>query len=117
MNYFDLGRDKIIPPQQDPNFVFQVVDQGTNNVLQTGQGGLGGASSPWAYVMNQDFNYLAVTNANNANVTVSAGVHDCNFSERAFVDPNADPTLGTATNGIYNENHGSHQPETDSSGL
>ncbi len=102
VNYFDLGRDKIIPPQQDPNFVFQVVDQGTNNVLQTGQGGLGSSSAPWAFVMNQDFNYLVVSNMNNANVTVSAGV-TANFAERAFVDPNVDPALGTSANGIYDE--------------
>ncbi len=102
VNYFDLGRDKIIPPQQDPNFVFQVIDQGTNNVLQTGQGGLGNSSQPWAYVMNQDFNYLFVTNTNNTNVPVTTGV-TANFSERAFVNPNTDPALGTATNGIYNE--------------
>ena len=102
VDYFDLGRDKIIPPQQDPNFVFQVIDQGTNDVLQTGQGGLGQNSQPWSYVMNQDFNYLVVTNTNNTNVTVSAGV-TTNFSERAFVDPNVDPSLGAGTNGIYNE--------------
>jgi len=106
VNYFDLGRDKIIPPQQDPNFVFQVIDQGTNNVLQTGQGGLGNAAAPWAYVMNQDFNYLVVNNANNANVTISpqgSPVTTANFSERAFVNPVTDPTLGTGTNGIYYE--------------
>ena len=106
VDYFDLGRDKIIPPQQDPNFVFQVINQGTNNVLQTGQGGLGNASAPWSFVMNQDFNYLVVTNANNANVTISplgAPVTTANFSERAFVNPVTDPSMGTTVNGIYDE--------------
>ena len=62
---FDLGRDKIIPPQQDPDFLFQVISNGTNNVLQTGQGlAQPGVSNPWVYSVNLDFNYLTVTNSN-----------------------------------------------------
>lgn len=104
VNYFDLGRDQFIPPQQDPDFLFQIIDQGTNNVLQTGQGGT--ASAPWAYVMDQDLNILTVNNINYSAVTV-AGLNGspvtANFEERAFVAP-GDTTLGTATNGIYNLN-------------
>ncbi len=65
VNYFSLGTDKIIPPQQDPNFVFQVISQGTNNVLQTGQGvSTVGAPNPWIYDVNLDLNVLTVSNSN-----------------------------------------------------
>ena len=65
VNYFNLGTTKIIPPDQDPDFLFQVISNGTNNVLQTGQGvSQVGASNPWVYNVNLDFNYLTVTNSN-----------------------------------------------------
>ncbi len=65
VNYFNLGTNKITPPQEDPNFMFQVISQGTNNVLQTGQGVTAvGATNPWVYTVNLDFNYLTVTNSN-----------------------------------------------------
>ncbi len=103
VDYYDLGHDKIIPPNQDPNFLLEIIDQGTNNVLQEMSNG------PISYYVNQDLNLLSVYNANNDSVsytTTSNGTAvtvQGNFEERAFVD-SSDPALGTSINGIYNEN-------------
>lgn len=80
VNYFSLGTDKIIPPQQDPGFLFQVISTGTNNIIQTGQGG--SASNPYVYNLNLDLNIMSVTNINFA---TSSPVY---FPERPF--PNQD---------------------------
>ena len=65
VNYFNLGTNKIVPPNQDPNFLFQVISQGTNNVLQTGEGvSTVGSTTPWLYFVNLDLNVLTVTNSN-----------------------------------------------------
>ena len=66
VDYFNLGTDKIVPPQQVPNFLFQIISNGSNDVLQTGQGtSILGSSTPWnPYTVNLDFNYLTVTNFN-----------------------------------------------------
>lgn len=90
LNAFDLGRDKIVPPQQDPDFLFQVIDQGTNNVLQTGQGG--SSSTPWVFDLDQDLNLLTVKNINNNSPPVF-------FPERPFA--NNDSAGGTGPNGVY----------------
>ncbi len=64
VNFFNLGTDKIVPPQDDPGFLFQVIST-NNTVLQTGQGvSTVGSSTPWVYNVDLDFNYLTVINAN-----------------------------------------------------
>jgi hypothetical protein len=64
VNYFSVGTDRLISPQQDPGFLFQIVSEGTNNIVQTGQGGTAGA--PYAYNLNLDLNVLSITNINYA---------------------------------------------------
>ncbi|HEY5039640.1 MAG TPA: hypothetical protein VIJ93_11255, partial [bacterium] len=101
VNYFSLGTDKIVPPQQDPDFLFQVIEQGTNNVIQTGQGSANFVqglpvptpipSSPsWFYLMNQDLNLLIVDNLSNTG-----------FPERAFANP--DGGVNSSNQGVYNQ--------------
>ena len=64
VNYYNLGTVKIIPPSQDPDFLFQIINS-SNSVLQTGQGvSQVGASNPWVYNVDLDYNYLTVTNSN-----------------------------------------------------
>ncbi len=89
LNYFDLGRDKIVPPQQDPEFLFQIIDQGNNNTLQTGGAG------PWAFQVNQDLNLLTVTNTS---VTFAAPPY---FPERPFA--NIDASAGTGPGDVYSQ--------------
>ncbi len=102
VDYYDLGHDKIIPPNQDPNFIFEIIDAGNSNVIQEMSNG------PVSYFINQDLNLLTVYNTHNSSVsytTTSNGTPVTttgNFMERAFVD-STDPSLGTSINGIYNE--------------
>jgi len=99
VNHFSLGTDKIVPPSQDPDFRFEVIDQGTNNILQaqqaavTFQRGLAvpanpDPSRPWHYELNQDLNLLIVDDLSNAG-----------FPERPF--GGADGGLGP--NGVYSQ--------------
>jgi hypothetical protein len=60
-NIYSLGSDKIIPIEQDSEFLFEVVNQGTNQVEQTGQG----AGSRWQFKVDLDQNLLTVTDSNN----------------------------------------------------
>ncbi len=81
VNYFSVGTDRLISPQQDPGFLFQIVSEGTNNIIQTGQGGTAGA--PYAYNLNLDLNVLSITNINYAS---PAGGPFLNFPERPFAN-------------------------------
>ncbi len=92
VNYFNLGTNKIIPPQQDPNFQFQVISQ-ANEVLQTGQGvSTVGASNPWVYNVNLDLNVLTVTNSN---FLAASAPSSFLWPERPFA--NLDPTGGSSS--------------------
>ena len=91
VNYFSVGTDRVISPQQDPGFLFQIVSEGTNNIIQTGQGGTAG--SPYAYNLNLDLNVLSITNVNYA----PSGVNYFNFPERPFANQDGG---GTTVNGI-----------------
>ncbi|HTA75708.1 MAG TPA: hypothetical protein VK791_00970, partial [bacterium] len=81
VNYFSTGSDKIIPPQQDPGFLFQIVSQGTNNIVQTGQGGTTG--TPYVYNLNLDLNILSVVNTT---FVSPAAVTYLYFPERPFAN-------------------------------
>lgn len=99
VNAFNLGTQKIIPPDQDPDFQFQVVSQGTNNVLQTGQGvSQVGSTKPWIYNINLDLNLLTVSNFN---FTAAGSAVSFLFPERPFA--NLDPSGGTGTNDVYSQ--------------
>ena len=90
LGYFDLGRDKIIPPQQDPDFLFQVIDQGTNNTLQTGTNG------PWNFNVDLDLNILTLVNT-----SAAFDAPPLFFPDRPFA--NNDVSGGTASNDVYSQ--------------
>jgi hypothetical protein len=91
VNYFALGTDRIISPQQDPGFLFQIVSEGTNNILQTGQGGTAG--TPYTYNLNLDLNVLSIDN-----VTYTPSPQGYfNFPERPFANQDGG---STTVNGI-----------------
>ncbi|HVZ82015.1 MAG TPA: hypothetical protein VHE12_14605 [bacterium] len=86
-NYYDLGRDKIVPPDQDPDFLFQVISQGSNNILQTGQGvSQVGAANPWVYNVDLDLNVLTVLNANFITALAPSAPSSFLWPERPFAN-------------------------------
>ena len=92
VNYYNLGTNKIIPPSEDPNFLFQIINN-SNTVLQTGQGvSQVGASNPWVYNVDLDFNYLTVTNSN---FLASSAPSSFLWPERPFA--NLDTTGGSSS--------------------
>ncbi len=92
VNFFNLGTDKIVPPQDDPGFLFQVIST-NNTVLQTGQGvSTVGSSTPWVYNVDLDFNYLTVINAN---FLASAAPTSFLWPERPFA--NLDTSGGSSS--------------------
>jgi hypothetical protein len=92
MNYYNLGTNKIVPPAQDPDFLFQVISN-SNTVLQTGQGvSQAGASNPWVYNVDLDYNYLTVTNSN---FLASGAPASFLWPERPFA--NLDTTGGSSS--------------------
>ncbi len=101
VNYFSFGSDKIIPPQQDPSFLFQVVSQGTNNALQTGQGG--SSAAPYVFNLNLDLNIMSVVNLNFNGPPTGSPTY---FPERPFAnqDGTATQPAGTGTNDVYSQN-------------
>ncbi|HVM32982.1 MAG TPA: hypothetical protein VMU88_07595, partial [bacterium] len=88
MNYYSLGTVPIVPPNQDPNFQIQIINQGTNNVAQTGSP----AGARWNLVVNTDLNVLIVTDTANAS-----------FPERPFANPLPDTSNGTGPNDVYSQ--------------
>jgi hypothetical protein len=83
-NMYSLGSDKIIPPEQDSDFLFEIVNQGTNQIEQSGQSGF----SRWRFKMDLDQNLLTVSDSTNVA-----------FPERPFM---GDSTMGgTAINEPY----------------
>src|SRR5581483_1820067 len=118
VNYYDLGRDKIVPPQQDPDFQFQVISQGTNAVLQTGQGVSVSngvtisqtgqpVADPWVFNVNLDLNVLTVTNSN---YYLSPGLAPPSqgasflFPERPFATKDGTIATGDGTGGSSSSN-------------
>lgn len=83
-NIYSLGSDKLIPPEQDPDFLLEIVNQGTNQVEQTGQV----SSSRWRYTVDVDQNLLTVTDGSNAT-----------YPERPFLGDST--SGGTALNEPY----------------
>ncbi len=88
LNYFSLGTVPIVPPNQDPNFSFQIINQGTNSVVQTGTA----VGARWSVNVNTDLNLLVVTDTQNAS-----------FPERPFANPPPDNTNGTGPNDVYSQ--------------
>lgn len=86
LNYYSLGTVAIVPPNLDPNFQFQIINQGTNNVVQTGIA----PGGRWNVVVNTDLNVLIVTDTTNAS-----------FPERPFA--NQDNTNGTGPTDVYSQ--------------
>ena len=98
VNYYDLRESYIVPPAQDPDFLFQIIDKSSGTVLQTGQGQfLAGAAKPWVYKINQ--NILTVTNGNFLAPGAPASFL---FPERPFA--NLDATGGSGPNDVYSQN-------------
>jgi hypothetical protein len=83
-NIYSLGSDKIIPPEQDTDFLFEIINQGTNQTEQTGQS----AASRWAFKMDLDQNLLTINDTKNAV-----------FPERPFMGNSTEG--GTAINEPY----------------
>ncbi|MGH7739493.1 MAG: hypothetical protein ACREL1_05030, partial [bacterium] len=88
VNYYSLGTVPIVPPNQDPNFQFQIINQGTNNVVQTGDP----AGSRWNINVDTDLNVLVVNDTTNPN-----------YPERPFANPAPDNTNGTGPNDVYSQ--------------
>jgi hypothetical protein len=84
-NIYNLGSDQIIPTEQDSEFLFEIINQGTNQVEQTGQS----ETSRWRFKLDLDQNLLTVTDSTNAA-----------FPERPFVGDST--TGGTSINEPYN---------------
>lgn len=84
LNYYELGGDPILPPEQDPDFLFEIIDQGTNQVVQTGQSD----TSRWRFEVDLNFNRLIVTDTT-----------DPVFPERPFKKS----ATGTGTNEVYSQ--------------
>ncbi|HUO57649.1 MAG TPA: hypothetical protein VMV05_05680 [bacterium] len=92
VNTYDLGRDKIIPPQQDPDFQIQILSQGSGNIVQTSPGPQPGERNngvTWNYNINLDLNTLSFINTTfdptspNANPGAAATLY---FPERPFAN-------------------------------
>jgi hypothetical protein len=88
LNYFSLGTVPIVPPNQDPNFQFQIINQGTNNVVQTGAP----AGARWSIDVDTDLNVLIVNDTQNTT-----------FPERPFANPLPDTSNGTGPNDVYSQ--------------
>ncbi len=89
VNYYDLGRDKIIEPSQDPDFYLEIVDQGSNIAVPITSHG-----ARWDYKIDTDLNILTVTDKQNLV-----------FPERPFANPNTalDSSNGTGTLDVYSQ--------------
>ncbi|HET9869240.1 MAG TPA: hypothetical protein VFR02_01905, partial [bacterium] len=88
VNVYSLGTVPIVPPNQDPNFQFQIINQGTNNVVQTGDP----PGARWAITVDSNLNLLLVTDTQNPD-----------FPERPFANPAPDTTNGTGPNDVYSQ--------------
>jgi len=90
VNYYSLGQNQIIPPDQDPNFQFQIINS-ANSVVQTGNS----AGASWIYQFNTNLNVLIVT--------LNPAVVSTQYPERPFANPPPDTTNGTGSNDVYSQ--------------
>ncbi len=84
MNYYFLGTAPIIPPLEDPNFIFQIINQGTNAVVESNT-----TPNPrWTFQINTNLNLLIIDDTTN---TV--------YPERPFANPDG----GTSSGDVYSQ--------------